>query len=203
MDGVREQLSTSLNMLACSARYTPSHPRFVRFTFFLKTILLTNLLLVQFFGVGQVLMQVRLKASSYRLVWAHTGIILIVSSHATQCFSRLQTRQRYNIRGDVVQDALIGTSVPSPLLSRQLITFSIQLASASLVLSSKRVVRLRRRKWLSVKKEELLPKSSTQMSSLPPNSFERGDSLRPFSFFRSVTFDLLYCYHSLIATNYM
>lgn len=36
----------------------------------------------QFFGVGQVMMQ---------------------------CFSRLQTRQRYGIRGDVVQDALVGT----------------------------------------------------------------------------------------------
>ena len=31
-----------------------------------------------------------------------------------QCFSRLQTRQRFSIRGDIVQDALIGTAC-SPL----------------------------------------------------------------------------------------
>lgn len=30
-----------------------------------------------------------------------------------QCFSRLQTRQRYGIRGDMVQDALVGMLSPS------------------------------------------------------------------------------------------
>lgn len=52
-------------------------------------------------GLGPALMQVR-HSFAYRSHHALTHLTTTI-----QCFSRYQTRERYEIRGDVVQDALI------------------------------------------------------------------------------------------------